>query len=227
MNQEDPLEIIRQCNALISGGHFVLKTQDHSDTYVRQKMLIAHPLAIHCLCNALARHFADNEIDVVIGPVTGGAILSTWTAHYLTELIGSEVLSTYAEEVISSIVWFENNPESPIVGHKFVIPAVYRDYIKDKRILVVEDVLTTGTSARQVIQAVREINGHIVGLGAIVNRGDLTKKALSEIPKFVSLVDMPLETWKEQDCPLCKQGIPINEEVGYGRQFLARKGIKK
>lgn len=86
-----------------------------------------------------------------------------------------------------------------------------------------EDVLTTGGSVKKVVEATRAIGGKVIGLGALCNRGGITPQEVAEVPKLVALVNMRLEAWDEKDCPLCEQNIPINTDVGKGREFLARK----
>ena len=92
-----------------------------------------------------------------------------------------------------------------------------------KRVLVVEDILTTGGSARKVVEAVRAIGGNVVGVGVLCNRGGVTAQDLANVPKLEVLVNISLDAWNEADCPLCKQGVPVNPDVGKGREFLARR----
>ena len=94
------------------------------------------------------------------------------------------------------------------------------------RVLVVEDILTTGGSVKKVIEATRAIGGEVVGLGVLCNRGGITSHDVGDVPKLFALVNVTLESWTEAECPLCAKGIPINTDVGKGRDFLARKATK-
>ena len=138
-----------------------------------------------------------------------GVILSQWTAHHLTEMNGHEVLGVYAEKSEG--------------GDVFVIKRGYDKLIAGKNVLVVEDVLTTGGSAKKVVEATRAIDGNVIGLGVLCNRGGITPQDVAYIPKLIALVNVKLDAWDEADCPLCEQNVPINTDVGKGREFLARK----
>jgi orotate phosphoribosyltransferase len=87
----------------------------------------------------------------------------------------------------------------------------------------VEDVLTTGGSAKKVVEATRALGGNIVGLGVLCNRGGITPEDVANPPKLFALVNIKLDAWDETECPLCAQSVPINTDVGKGREYLARK----
>jgi orotate phosphoribosyltransferase len=87
----------------------------------------------------------------------------------------------------------------------------------------VEDVLTTGGSARRVVEATRAIGGKVVGLGVLCNRGGVTPQDVANVPELFALVNVKMNAWDEAECPLCAQGVPINTDVGKGREYLARK----
>ena len=90
---------------------------------------------------------------------------------------------------------------------------------------MVEDVLTTGGSARQVIELVRRHGGNVIGLSALCNRGNVQAADVGDVA-IHTLVTIALETYAEEDCPFCRQQVPINTELGKGRAFLARKEIR-
>ena len=134
-----------------------------------------------------------------------------WIGFHLSQATGREVLAVYAEKTAT--------------GDGFIIKRGYDRLVAGKQVLLVEDVLTTGGSIKQVAHAVREIGGNIVGLSALCNRGGITPESL-DVPKLEALVTVNLESWEEKDCPLCAQGIAVNTEVGKGREFLLkRKGF--
>jgi len=146
---------------------------------------------------------------MVIAPAIGGVILSQWTAHHLTEINGHEVFGVYAEKSEG--------------GDAFVIKRGYDKLIAGKNVLVVEDVLTTGGSAKKVVEATRAIGGKVIGLGVLCNRGGIKPQDVAHVPVLTALVNVRLDAWDEAVCPLCERGIPINTDVGRGREFLARK----
>ncbi|HEY4510580.1 MAG TPA: phosphoribosyltransferase family protein, partial [Candidatus Paceibacterota bacterium] len=195
--------------AVITDSHIVYTSGKHGTAYVNKDALYPHTAETSRLCRVIAERFADDKVEVVIAPAIGGVILSQWTAHHLSEMNGREVLGVYAEKSEG--------------GDTFVIKRGYDKLIAGKNVLVVEDVLTTGGSAKKVVEATRAIGGNVVGLGVLCNRGGITPQDVADVPRLISLVNMKLDTFDEVTCPLCKQNVPVNTDVGKGREFLARK----
>lgn len=202
MKEKNILWILDEIEVIITDGHFVLTSGRHSDTYVDKDALSPHTKYTSRLCREIAKQFENDGVETVIAPAIGGIPFSMWTAHHLTELSGREVFATYAEKSDNG---------------GFVIRPSHHKFITGRKTLVVEDVLTTGDSAKKVIGAVREVGGKIVGLGAICNRGGVTKNDIANVPKLVALVNsLRFSSWDKETCPLCKQGIPVNTRVGKG-----------
>lgn len=201
--------IILEKNQVIQRGHFVLTSGQHSNCYVNKDAIYPHTEDISSLCKLFADQFKQCQVEVVIAPALGGIILSQWTAHHLSKIMNQEVLAVYAEKTAD--------------GQGFVIKRGYDRLLQGKKVLVVEDILTTGGSVKKVIDLVRQLKGNIVGLAVICNRGNVCAADVSCPDKFISLVEIELSSWKEDDCPLCKNNIPINIDIGKGREYLARK----
>ena len=209
MNQQEIIMILNRVGAVITDSHIVYTSGKHGSAYVNKDAIYPHTSQISSLCWEMAKWFALDNVQVVIAPAIGGVILSQWAAHHLSTINGHEVLSVYAEKDTS--------------GDNFVIKRGYDKLITGKNVLVVEDVLTTGGSAKKVIEATRALGGNIVGLGVLCNRGGVTVQDVSDPPKMVSLVNIKLDAWDEAECPLCATNVPINIDVGKGREYLARK----
>jgi len=96
------------------------------------------------------------------------------------------------------------------------------EFISGKRVLVVEDILTTGGSAKLVVEAVRKAGGEVVGVAAICNRGKVTAEMVG-VDQLWSAVTVDMVTYDPAECPMCSQGVPITTEVGHGKEFLAAK----
>lgn len=209
MNEQEVLQLLGKVGAVITDSHIVYTSGKHGPAYVNKDAVYPHTAETSRLCRAIAEQFSNRCVEVVIAPAIGGVILSQWTAHHLSEITGREVLGVYAEKSES--------------GDTFVIRRGYDKLVSGKYVLVVEDVVTTGGSARKVIEATREIGGFVIGLGVLCNRGGITPQDVADVPKLFALVNIQLDAWDEADCPLCSQGVPINTTVGKGREFLARK----
>jgi orotate phosphoribosyltransferase len=96
----------------------------------------------------------------------------------------------------------------------------YDKFLPGRKVLIVEDVLTTGGSVRKVIELAKNLKAHVAGVGALCNRGGITQESL-QVPLFFPLLTVDLASWSAEECPLCKKGVPINTQVGKGKEFLA------
>jgi len=199
--------ILGQAKAVVSDGHFVYTSGLHGNTYVNKDALYPHTVYVEMICEEFAIRFFNSDVDVVVGPAMGGIILSNRTAHHLCGFAGSKVLGVYAEKSAD--------------GSEFVIRRGYGALIPGKNVLVVEDILTTGGSVRKVVNAVRALGGNVVGVGAICNRGGVSASDVGDVPRLECLIDVKLDSWSPQDCPMCKSGVPVNTELGKGREYLA------
>ncbi|MBN2094013.1 MAG: phosphoribosyltransferase [Candidatus Zambryskibacteria bacterium] len=209
MNEQAVLEVLGRVGAVIKDSHIVYTSGKHGTAYINKDAVYPHTGEISKLCRVIAERYTGNNIQVVIAPAIGGVILSQWTSHHLTEITGVEVLGVYAEKTEDDT---------------FVIKRGYNNLVPGKNVLVVEDVLTTGGSAKKVVEAARALGGNVVALAVLCNRGGITPQDVSDVPELFALVNVTLDAWDEDQCPLYKDGIPINTEVGKGRDFLARKG---
>ncbi|HET9920197.1 MAG TPA: orotate phosphoribosyltransferase [Ktedonobacteraceae bacterium] len=211
MNDPAIMRLFADAGAVISDSHFVYSSGRHSSVYINKDSLYLHPGVISTLCQQMAQPYEAGQIDVVVGPVLGGIVLSQWVAHALNaRRTSGETLALYAEK------------EGDGPQKRFLFSRGYDRYISGKNILVVEDVLTTGGSARQVIELVRQHGGRVVGLSALCNRGNVQPEDVGGVP-IQALITVNLETFTEEECPYCRQHIPINTTVGKGRAFLARQ----
>lgn len=208
MNEQEVLMVLRKVGAVIADSHIVYTSGKHGTAYVNKDAIYPHTVETSRLCRAIAERFVDYKVEVVIAPAIGGVILSQWTAHHLSEMNDHEVFGVYAEKS---------------EGDVFVIKRGYDKLITGKNVLVVEDVLTTGGSAKEVVRATRAIGGNVVGLGVLCNRGGITRRDVADVPKLTALVNVKLDAYDEATCPLCERNVPVNTDVGKGREFLAQK----
>jgi len=213
MNDEAMMRVFADAGAIITNDHFVFTSGAHSDTYINKDALYVHTKTISDLCRIMAEQYDANKIDVVIGPVIGGVVLSQWVTHHLNSRRSSgEVLSLYAEK------------EGDGKDKTFVIKRGYDSYIPGNKVLVVEDLLTTGDSACKVIECVKALGGNVVGLSVLGNRGGVKPQNVSNVP-IQALINVTMQSWAEEDCPLCKAKKPINIKLGKGKVFLEKRGI--
>jgi orotate phosphoribosyltransferase len=179
MTQEEVLDIYTRTGALLT-GHFLLSSGLHSDRYLQSALVLQQPEIATRLCAALAAHFRDLKVDVVIAPALGGVFVSHETARALG------VRALFAERVNGELT----------LRRGFSIKA-------HERVLVVEDVITTGKSIRETIAVVRQAGGDVIAAGALVDRSGA--KAELGVP-YRSLVTLHVPTYQPENCPMCKTG---------------------
>lgn len=198
--------------AMLTHSHFVYNSGRHSSVYINKDALYVHTGIISQLCQRMAQAYDADQIDVVVGPVLGGIVLSQWTTQALnTKRSAGETLAVYAEK-------------EPGSDQTFAFYRGYDKHIPGKNILIVEDILTTGGSVRRVIELVRKHGGNVVGVSALCNRGNVQPKDVGNVP-INTLITLDLETYTAEECPFCQQHVPINTDVGKGRIFLAKQRI--
>ncbi len=209
MDEKEVLQLFNGVGAIITDSHVVYTSGGkHGATYINKDAVYPHTATTSRLCFAIAERFIGDHVEVVIAPAMGGIILSQWTAHHLSVMNGYEVFAVYAEK------------SEDVDG--FVIRRGHEKFISGKNVLVVEDVLSTGGSAKSVVEAVRLAHGNVIGLGALCNRGRVASQDVADVPKLIALFSVQFDTWDAAVCPLCKRGIPINTAVGKGRELLAK-----
>lgn len=202
MNDSQILDIMKKVGAIIKDSHIVYTSGRHGSAYVNKDAVYPYTNEISKLCKEMAFHFKDKNIEVVAGPTIGGVILSQWVAYHLSVMTGNQVLAVFAEEDEHKQRFFKR-------GYDKIIP--------DKNVLIVEDIITTGGSVKKVVAAINNLKGKIVGCSAICNRGGIKASDL-DLPVLDSLINLILESWEENSCPLCAKNIPINTNVGKGKR---------
>lgn len=202
------LDLLKQTGAVITNSHFVETSGKHFATYINKDALYPHTKETSEVCKMFAEQVKNLDIDVVVGPALGGIILSTWTAHHLSEIKGKEVSGVYTEKTADGGMQFTRG---------------YDKLIQGKKILVVEDLTTTGGSAKKVVDAVKVIGGSVVAVCVMVNKNP--KEVTSEYfgAPFFPLDILEVPVYEEKDCVLCKSGVPINTKVGHGKKYLEEK----
>ena len=181
MTRDELLDIYRRSGALLE-GHFRLTSGLHSPGYLQCALVLQHPRHAEALGGAIADRVRDLRPTVVLSPALGGVV------------IGQEVGRALGVRAI----FVERQDGVLTLRRGFIIS-------ETDRVLVVEDVMTTGGSTRETMQVARAAGGQVVGAACIVNRG---KQVDLGVP-HVSLVDIDLATYEPDKCPLCAQGLPV------------------
>jgi orotate phosphoribosyltransferase len=220
---------------ILENDHFVFTGGNHGSSYFNKDAIYQHPRQAQVLYERLAGHYYGKGIEVIVVPAIGGVALEQNVARLFYPCEDQpEVIAIFAEdEEISREIEIDGKlTKVKIPTGRKIIRRGYAKEVPGKTILVLEDVLTTGNSARKVIEAVRELGGEVIGLGVICNRGNITPDQMGGVPIFSLLTgedlkDIDFSTYSEEECPLCKRGIPVNQDIGKGREYLAEKEQQK
>lgn len=184
VQEKEVMEKFEEAGAILR-GHFKLTSGVHSDTYIQCAQVMQYPGFIQNLCNELGKRFKKDQVEVVIGPAIGGIIMT----HVMALALGSWVRAIFTER--------ENGKMT--LRRSFQIK-------KGEKVLVVEDVTTTGSSVREVIDIVKERQGKVIGVGALIDRsgGEINFGV-----KYEKLLTIKMDVYRPEDCPLCKKGVPV------------------
>lgn len=191
LEKETILDLFRKAGAFLE-GHFLLTSGLHSPYYVEKFKLLQYPRYVEQLAQAIAENFTKERVDVVVGPAVGGIIL----AYEVARVFGVRMAFTEREE---GKMRFR------------------RDFTLSEKdnVLVVEDVVTTGASLLEVIEAVREKGASIIGVGVLVDRSG--GKVSLPYP-YVPLLTMEMPVYTPDTCPLCKESIALQKR---GSRYIA------
>ena len=182
---DDFLNQLRKIGALKS-GHFLLASGRHSDQYVEKFDLLRHPQATEVACRQLIQQLPNTDVDLVVGPTTGGILL----AFEIGRQLG--LPAAYAERAR------DGASERAFKRGTVIAPGT--------RVLLVDDILTTGGSIRETLAALEAVNADVRAIAVLVDRSGGT---VSFGPPLIALASLSIETWTAEDCPQCQAGVPL------------------
>ncbi len=210
---EQQREKLRQTLAeigVILHGHFLLTSGRHSGVYFEKFRLLERPEVLKTMVREMLNQLAPVQVEVVIGPTLGGVLVAYETARQLG------VRALYAEREGEKRVFRRDGVPPP-----------------DTPVLIVDDVLTTGTSLREVVELAHQHHLQVRAIGVLIDRsepapllpkegeqGGKTDALACLLPyKIVSALRLPAESYDPSDCPLCQQGIPLIKRGSRGESF--------
>ncbi len=191
MTQEEVRALLVKTGAIMD-GHFLLTSGLHSPHYVEKFNVLQHPAYTAQLCAAMAEKFKDAAIETVVGPVTGGILL----AHETGKAMGTRAIFT---ERVDGKMTFRRG---------FSLR-------EGERVLIVEDIVTTGGSIKEVIEVVKAAGAVPVAVSMLVDRSG-GKANFGDVP-HTALLTMEVETYTPETCPLCAKGVPMTKRGRTGK----------
>ena len=181
-SEKEILDAFEQSNALLK-GHFLLTSGRHSDVYFQCAKVLQYPKYVEMLCSLIAEIFKNSEIDTVIAPAMGGLV------------VGQEV----ARQLNKRFIFAEREDKKLTLRRGFTIE-------ENEKLLICEDVVTTGGSVFEVIDIAKSNNAKVAGIGFIVDRSN--GKVNFGHPQ-VSTFKMEVVSYLPEECPMCKENIPV------------------
>ena len=185
LSHKKSLDILKKTNALLE-GHFVLSSGLHSSKYIQCAKLLSHPHKADLICKSLAKKIKKNfrNIDLILAPAMGGVV------------IGYEIGKILKKETI----FCER------VNKKFTLRRGF--FIKkNSKVLIIEDVITTGKSSMECVKLIKSFKAKLVGFASIIDRS--TKKSIKIKTKIVSQLKIDVPTYKHNQLPANLKSIPI------------------
>jgi orotate phosphoribosyltransferase len=193
MSATDEYVKIFETAGAIRHGHFELSSGLHSATYVQCALVLRYPRFAEKLGRALAGLFSDAVIEAVLSPALGGVIIGQEVARALPEVAGQHAVPGGGVPAL----FVERDASGTMTMRRGF------SLRPDQRVLVVEDVWTTGGSTQEAIRVVQEAGGRVVAVGALIDRSGGT----IDFPvESQALLNLPIASYEPDECPLCREG---------------------
>jgi orotate phosphoribosyltransferase len=194
MDKEQALALLRR-TGVMREGHFKLTSGRHSDRYMQCAQLFQYPEDSAAVCAEVARFFEDKNVGLVAGPAIGGIIM----AYEVARLLGARGAGARGAGARSVFAEREDGVMTLRRG--------FEGSVKEGgRAIVVEDVVTTGGSVKEVVALLKSRGAEVVGVGSVVDRSN---GAVDFGVPFYALLSLEIASWEPDSCPLCRQGLPI------------------
>ncbi len=190
--------ILLRTGAYHTNEHIVLRSGRHTSEYVAKALVTTEPTFTEGLGDIIATHFSRYQVDLVL------------TTGYGAGLLGYCVARTHPSR---PRFIFATKERTAAKHTEVVLPPEYRAFFPEGgRVLIVEDIVTTGETVRKLIRLVERTGGQVIGVGAIWRRSSGVK---FKYPLF-TIVTRDVPTYSPEECPMCRQGIPINRDINPG-----------
>jgi len=191
MNSKEVLDLLEWSGAIMK-GHFKLTSGRHSDTYIEKFRLLENPIALDKICITMSEKFSDKEVGLVVGAAIGGILIAGGVGRHLS------TKHIFSERVDGKMKFKRG----------FSIE-------KNSNIIIVEDIITTGGSVKELIELLTtDYKVNITGVICIVNRSE---DNIDFGCPFISLLNLPSQSWDSKNCPTCLKKIPLNKPGSTGK----------
>ena len=192
MEPRELLKLLQETGAMLD-GHFLLTSGRHSNVYIEKFRILEDPRALDDVCRAMSETVQNQNVELVLGAAIGGILIAGGVGRYL------DVKHIFSERVDGKME----------LRRGFSIT-------KGQRIIIVEDIITTGGSVFELIQLAKDYEAEIVHVVNLVDRS--SGEVNFEVPT-TALLTIPSESWEPEDCPLCQQKVAITQRGRTGKQM--------
>ena len=192
MEPRELLKLLQETGAMLD-GHFLLTSGKHSNVYIEKFRVLENPRALDDVCRAMAETVQNQNVELVLGAAIGGILIAGGVGKHLA------VKHIFSERVDGKME----------LRRGFSIT-------RGQRIVIVEDIITTGGSVFELIQIANDYEAEIVH---VVNLVDRNSGEVNFGVPTTALLTIPSESWESEDCPLCQQGISITQGGRTGKQM--------
>ena len=191
MKSTEVLDLLEWSGAILK-GHFKLTSGKHSNQYIEKFRLLENPIALDKICSTMSKVYKKHEIDLVVSAAVGGILIAGGVGRHLN------IKHIFSERVDGKMY-------------------LKRGFNIDEKqnILIVEDIVTTGGSINEIIELVELYNCNIVGIVSIVDRND--KMKIFKYP-YETLLNFPVQSWEQDNCPHCKDNISLTKPGSTGKK---------
>ncbi len=196
------IDILKKTGSIIENGHFVGTSGRHMSTYINKNLLLTNPIYSSKVGKLLAEKVKNKKIEIVVAPAVAGITLGQWTAYHLSKLNKKIVLSVYTEKDAKNNQIFKRG---------------YDLLVKNRKTLIIEDIVTTGGSVKKVIKSIKKAGGTISAVCVMVNKDpEMVNSKTFGVP-FIALSEYKVKSYEPKNCPFCKNGIAFNTNFGHGK----------
>ncbi|MBC8255928.1 MAG: orotate phosphoribosyltransferase [Candidatus Marinimicrobia bacterium] len=192
MESNKLLTLLQETGAMLD-GHFLLTSGRHSNVYIEKFRVLENPRALDDVCKAMAETVQNQNVDLILGAAIGGILIAGGVGRYL------DVKHIFSERVNANME----------LRRGFSIT-------RGQKIVIVEDIITTGGSVFELIQLAKDYKAEIVH---VVNLVDRSSGEVDFGVPTTALLTIPAESWEAEDCPLCQQGVDITQRGRTGKQM--------
>ena len=192
MQSYNLLKLLQETGAMLE-GHFLLTSGRHSNVYIEKFRILENPDSLDKVCRSMAEVINKDDIDLVLGAAIGGILISSGVGRRLKK----------------KHIFAERIDEKMELRRGFSIS-------KGERIMIVEDIITTGGSVFELIDLAEGLSAEIIH---VVNLVDRSQEGIDFVYPSTALLNLPSDSHEPDDCPLCKQGLPLTERGRTGKKM--------